>query len=389
MKKYILHILIIISFVVSLNAYSWEGFIDAGVDITGPSDELSLENTDALSLSFIAPLGDNKTTIFSTKGSYEFGYSKSLSESTDAEITHLVDLELLKFSIPLQTTDNSSMGLDIGRFFISDLTGIILSQASDGVKLGYASTSMNLSAYVGFTGLLNAHTVSINAAPNEKILSDAYTFAAPFILVNVSTQFPQLFANQDLVAEIFVALDVGNGDVADNRLYTTAALTGPFVNDKFFYVFSTSLGLVQDTQEEWAATNLTTFELSTFLPFASSLLSWKTVFASASENANFQTFTVNTATLDDSLEYAGHVKTGIVSTFRPIDSLLFLIEPNVLLNVMDEQKDKGYAGFQWLASSRWNATSDLQLVFSAGQFLSAEEGIDPNLKAEVKLSFAF
>ncbi len=395
MKKIILPIVLIIAVILQLPATTWEGAIDASINISGDMNDLNLEQIDRASFSLQSPIkGENPMSI-SAKAFYEFTYSTSINDTKQSEINNMIDLELLSFNLSVPLEDASLFSLDVGRFSTSDLTTMIFSQPSDGVRAIYENDAMKLTSQIGFTGFLNAHSVSMNVAQTSPTLSstapqflesllELYTPAAPFVIINTKLQLPQLFANQNFYAGIFAGIDML---YSDHRLYTTVGLNG-LLNDTMFYTLTSTLGLAQSQANEMEVSNLTSFELSTFLPLGYSLLSWKTTFATGGNNAEFKTFTANTATLDDSMEYAGNIKTGLVMTLRPIDNLLLYLEPNVLFDVMNDPQP-GYKGGQWLFATKYGLASDLQLLASVGQFFPASATEETYLTGELKLAFVF
>ncbi len=387
MKKIILFSILFLIITAPVIAFSWAGNIEANVELTGPLDTLDIEHSDALTFSFHAPINAEVPMSISGEGYYEFSLSTKLDGSEELAFAHLIDLPSLKYNVQIPYGDSAFFLVDAGRFDTSDITGLILDQPVDGARLLFENQGLQLSSLIGFTGLLNAHSITMNVAPNETILSDAYTLAAPFLLANISLQLPQLFANQNVYGEILSAIDVGAKENPDNRIYATAALNGP-ISDNIYYTVSSTMGLAQG-KEKWAVSNISSLEFSSFFSFASSLLSWKTVFATGGAENSFTTFTSNSANISQTLEYAGHVKTGLVGTMRPISNLLLFLEPNVLFNVMNESAEKGYSGFQWLCATRWDIFADLTLIASAGQFLPAAKEEESYLEASVKLALTF
>lgn len=382
MKRFIFLFLTLLTF--PLSAFDWGGFFDNNTAYKGELnninfDNMSLEQTDRLTLWFRARF--NPFTYLTAEGFYEFGYS-----SRTKSLSHKIDLSLLKFN---RIISNTTM-FNIGRYGIRDLSGIIISQPSDGIEVIHSTDSFSLGAYIGFTGLLNNMTVDINGGTNRKTLSPVYTLAPPFILAGVTMQLPYLFGQQSVAADFYAAIDVDSGEDKTHRMYMTALLNG-LIGDSLFYIFSTSLGLTKATNNKWQVSNLTALEISTYLPFFSSMLSWKTMFATGPQgnNEGFQTFTVATANMDETLNYAGNIKTGIVGTLRPIDSLLLFTSVDVFFNVMDDTAKKGYVGIQWMFSTCWQIVSDVQLAFSAGQFSSAESGTDSYMLANLKVLISF
>lgn len=260
-------------------------------------------------------------------------------------------------------------------------------QPSDGAEIIFTNDLFSLGAYVGFTGLLNSNSVSINGKEMEKRHS-LYTEAPPFVLASVTAQFPYLFGQQSLSTNFYAAIDV-HPENKKHHMYATALLNGP-IGNSLFYILSTSLGLTKSDNKDWQFSNLSSLEISTYLPL-SSMISWKTVFATGDTGmtSEFETFTVSSANMDESLNYAGNIKTGIVATMRPVNSILLFAGADVFLNVMNDNMEKGYAGTQWTFSTRWQIVSDVQLSISAGQFFSAKTDIEPYMMANLKLLVSF
>ncbi len=381
MKKIILILLIVMSFVVPLSAFTWSGVVDSKVAFSGAIDNLAVDETNRLTMSFYAPFKTSVPMSLTGDCFYEFGFNKPLSDG-DGSISHKLDIGTLNYNVKF-----NSVTVDFGRFPVVDVTGFVLAMPIDGAKVSFANDFVTISSYIGFTGLLNSKSVNINAAENTMGQSIVYSLASPFVVANVNLYMPQLFAGQDLFTEVVATIDVAGTDTPNNRVYATMAMAGA-INSSLMYLFSSSLAIVQNSTE-WNPSNITSFELTGFLPFASSMLSWKTVFATGGEKNAFVPLTTSAGNMDGSVPYSGHIKTGLVSTFLPVDGLLFLLEPDVFFNVMNNDTDKGYAGFQWMTSVKYSVTSDFNFVASVGQFYPAAKGAKSYLNANLGLSFMF
>jgi len=364
-----------------LSAFNWGGFLDNASAYEGGLSDMGFEQTNRFTLWFRAPF--NESMYLTAETFYEFDYI-----GTSKTISHKVDLNLLKLRIALPMGDFSSAIFNAGRYSIRDITGLIISQPSDGVEFVYTNDIFSLGAYIGFTGLLNNLTVDINSDANTLETSSVYALAPPFILASITAQFPFLFAQQSLSTDFYAALDVSSDKNKNHRMYATAALNGP-ISDSFFYIFSTTLGVIQATDAQWQISNLSIFEISAYLPVFSALLSWKTTFATGGDDAEFQTFTVATANVSETMNYAGNIKTGLIGSMRPISSLLFFAGVDTFFSVMNDDSNKGYAGLQWAFSTRWQIVSDVQLSVSAKQFFPADTAIDSYMSADLKVSFSF
>ena len=379
MKKILLAMMISVSFIVSISAFSWEGIVDVNAAFTGPVDEISLRQTDRLTMSFKTPIKGSVPMSITGTGFYEFGYQKDLTTDADAVISNLLDVSLLKYNAKI-----GDIAIDAGRFSVADVTGLVIAQTLDAAKVTYSASKFNVSAYAGFTGFLNSHTVSMNIAPNLKFDSEIYAFAAPFVVANATLSTPRLFLNQDLFAEVLATIDVGAKENPDNRVYTNIALVGPLASS-LYYSLTSSIAVIQNDSSKWNVSNLTSLEFTTFFPYGSSMLSWKTVFATN----DFKSFSSTSASLTGSVPYSGCVKTGLVGTIRPIDKVLFFFAPDVLFNVMNDSLNKGYVGFQWMFNAKYTATSDLDIMATVGQFIPSVKDEKPYLNASVGLSFKF
>ncbi len=386
MKKIIFTIAIALTLLTPISSLTWQGTLDAAGTFAEQSGTLDFEQANRVTLSLNAPFGLDFPMEINAAAFYEFTYGDTLSDTNPGTTQHLFDIPLLSFAMQIPLEGTSFLALEAGRFAHSDITGLVAVLPTDGIRLVYFDDFITINTSLSFTGLLNAYNVSLNAAPNTHILSDAYSFAAPFVLANAAISFPYLFLDQSIFIEAFTALDVGNS-TPNSRFYSTLALSGELINP-VSYVLSSTLGLTQGIDGTWTPANLSTVELSTFLPFASSLLTWKTTFATGDANP-FTLFTVETANLGDTLEYSGLVKTGLVATVRPVDSLLVFLSGDTFFNMSNPGVEKGYSGAQWLVATRWNLLSDINVIGSVGQFISAEANTSPYLEGEIKLLFYF
>ncbi len=378
MKK-IISILFALCLLLPLFSLDWGGNIFNTSAYKGETSALYFDQTNRATLWLQTPLNTSVPVTFSGDMFYEFGYDANLSEDS-----HILDISTFKFNVVLPVSNtNSKKTLDIGRFMSRDLTGLILAQPLDGVKFNYKSDTYSVIASAGYTGFLNEHSIEMNVVPNEKEASSFYALAAPFVVANATLLLPELFSQQNVFFEVFAAVDMAQ---SDNRMYTSAALNGP-ITPSFYYTLTSTLGLGNKADDSLYISNMSTFELTKFLPY-SSLVSWKTVYATGGD-FSFNAFTIVDANISKSLPYTGYLKTGVLGSIRPITSLLLLANADLFVNTMNDDAETGYAGAQWLFSTRWEAASDLHLFLSAGQFLPADAETDSYFKGEFKFIFNF
>ena len=226
----ILSALIILS---PLSAFDFGGYFDNNSKISAPfGSDLSFDQANSIALWISSPINEN--FYIKAEGTYKFSYNYPSNN-----ITHIADLDLLKISgtIPLS---KGSIDLAFGRFIYSDLTNTIFSQNCDGVSFKYSTPSLAVSAYAGFTGLLNSNAVTILTETGKFTpKNEIYALNAFYVPVVASVSLPMLFLNQTLAFQASGFVDV-TGDLY-NRVYATVDLSGPLATF-LFYDFSTTFG---------------------------------------------------------------------------------------------------------------------------------------------------
>ncbi len=386
MKKFVL-ILLIMGAIFPLFSATWSATVGADAKLVGEVDNLLFDNKDRFTLRAFVPFGVKAPISITAEAYYELGVLKPLENNMEATLSHLINLSMLQFAAQFSTSESSNINVTLGRFNVYDATTIILSQPIDAVKVMFSGSTYEVSTHVGFTGFLNGHAVTLFGVENKNILSDVYTFAPAFILANVSFRLPYLFDGQHAFSvDVNGAIELSDDTSSSNRFYATLGLQGP-MGESFYYNASTTLNYVFAEQNTIA--NLSILELSYFLPFSNSILSWKTIFATGGAQNTFVPITENLATMDDSIPYGGMLKTGLVGILSPVESLLLYFGADVLVNIMDASKNKGYSGVQWNLSSRWSMLSDVYLMANIGNFFSSESNTDPYIDASVGLSIIF
>lgn len=379
--------LISVLFVLSINVFAF----DFGGLITNNSSlkshgggDFKFDQKNSASTWFRVPFDKSGENYFATEVIYDFE-----SDFDSEQTTNVLDLNLLEVSL-FKDVGSSKIGMNIGRFYFSDITGTILTQNSDGLKLSFHNDWLNISAYGSYTGLLNAHNVDIITTAPKTFYSDGtipleedtelcfsadndkiYDFAKKYALAEFSVGFPYLFAGQSVSLEFLGAF--GLGDDSYNRMYATLALEGPIVQTLFYNVSST-VGFV-DYDGETEISNLSKAGIDYFLKKFS--FGVNAVYASGEQGglSTFEGFTKNTSTYSarDFL-YSGIIKTGVSASFKPFDALLFNLGSDAVFNAAagDEKEDIEYFGFQYSADVRWQVKSDFQLGFAASQFIDKD-----------------
>lgn len=369
--------LVFICTVFPLSAFDWGGFFSADAGIKGPANADLIKKftqSDRLTLWLRTPLPRLKGSYFAAEGFYSFAYSGEKKEAS-----HIIDVSLLKFSIPLNL-GSLRMTVNAGRFGFSDLSGFFFMQNADGAELLVNSNRFSSKVYMGYTGILNAHTtyMSLGGAEHKDYVYDR---APDALLGGVFFSFPHLFAQQTLACEAGFA-----GSFKDMAAFFGTSLNGPLIS-AIFYSASSLFAVSQAN-----VSNISRFEITAYLPYLSSLVAWNTVFATAQAGkiGDFNSFSVTSADVSGSLKYAGNIKTGLTGSIKPHPSLLCTLNGDLFFNVMDTASAKGFSGVQWQTAVRWHVFSDLQFSVSAGQFFAASNKMaEPYTLAVIKLLYSF
>ncbi|MCQ2596234.1 MAG: hypothetical protein MJ181_00165 [Treponema sp.] len=212
----------------ALAAFEWGGLAD---NTTSYANNSALTQQNAVYLWGSIPLSEDGTSYIKAEGMYRFSYN-----SKAGAVTNLIDLDLLKYANSIKM-GNNTLNISAGRFQVSDLSGAIFAQTSDGAYVNYVTPSYNLSAYAGFTGLLNSNAVTMigdSGVDPEKV----YSLADKYIPVSAAVSLPSLFLNQTLSLQAYGIFDCENSEKT-NRMYATAALTGPLAAKVFYNALST------------------------------------------------------------------------------------------------------------------------------------------------------
>ncbi|TFG65134.1 MAG: hypothetical protein E4H36_00880 [Spirochaetales bacterium] len=146
---------------------------------------------DKLSLWFNT--GTQNKTVFSMKGSYTF----SLESYYLFDIDHLN----LKGTYPVSGAKTPrEFSFTLGRYYLSDFTGYVLSHTLDGIQIGVSYPFADISASFGYTGLLMKPNSSIvlSRLDYTDLLDNAILTAPPRLVGQVALTFPNLVLNQTL-----------------------------------------------------------------------------------------------------------------------------------------------------------------------------------------------
>ncbi|MCQ2241585.1 hypothetical protein [Treponema sp.] len=320
---------------------------------------------------FTTPLMHDGVSTFAAEASVEHKMDKQFGDDPNTENKIVLDCTLFKFSTSKKLSRTESLDFSAGRYFYSDLSGIVIAQPNDGAFVKYSSSKVELSAYGGYTGLQNVKNVSILTskgavwAPEKE--KDNYDFTAPYALGSLCVSFPYFFKNQTVSFEGLGAFNVGGpGDLKDDdkRIYGTVSLTGPLSNSLFYTVCGTF-----GTNDFDKIGLLGQLSLNYFSSFKNAMLGLSAVYASGEKDkvGSFVGFTKGTACLSkDEPVYSELFKAGVNCSFMPVDKLILSAGGDVVYKMPENSAE--FYGFQVTGAAMYKMYSDLNLSLSVSQF---------------------
>lgn len=348
-------------------SFDWGGKIYSDTSFIGKNNEaLKLKETDNANLWLSVPLSKDNSKYFSAEALYQFKYDDSLPSD---KMVNTIDLNLFKFVARQKLSGGKRFAVSAGRFGVSDLTGKVFAQNSDGVLLQFSTLRFNTSLYGGYTGLLNANTTTIlnNPEGTSWTIGDnaVYRLAPKYIPFGLNLSFPSLFANQTLSLQGWGFIDANDNDY--NRWYGILGLNG-FLASSLSYSAKT---VFQSVNFE-SLSNLS--ELSFFWYLTDTLsMNLGGVYASGKSGniSAFRGFSSCTALLSaKEPEYSSLVKAelGITKTFGQA----VYLNGGTAVAFSLEEENEGYKGIQFQAGGMYKVFNDVQLGANFSQFVGKE-----------------
>lgn len=341
---------------------------------SGKFSEPVLKQKESLSPSIKIPFTQDGTVYFVTEAQVEHTFDatfKSSNNTLDNSIT--LDLPLFKAAAAFDVQNGASVLAAAGRFSVSDLTAVILSQSADGIFASFDSPRFTASAYAGFTGLLNARTVSFTDSAgtdlSDNTSSSPYTLADPYTLIMLSCGMPYLVFNQSLSLETLAVFGPNDGK---SRMYATVGLNGPLAQS-VFYSASTTLGA--KNFEEFS--NLSMLSVEFYPDFLDSRAVFSAEYASGNNGglSAFTAFTKSTATLAaDEPAHSAILKCGASYSLCPQDKVFCQIGSGVIFKVPGNSAE--YSGIQIQGLVKYQPFTDLSISFSIESYLADKKEED-------------
>ncbi len=397
---------------VSLNAVEFNGILsdDSYIKFNGNKyDTQIMEFSESFTGSVKAPLNADGSTYFSAEAIVTDNYDVTTGENNvDGENEVVLDCNLFKFSSLIKMNNTDSLQISLGRFFVSDVTGLVFAQNCDGAFFQYDTPRFAASLYGGYTGLLNVKNISHVSfrtgsvwEPGADDEKDLYDFTAPYIVGGLSLSAPYCFLNQTVTLEGYAFIgSSGPADIDDNskdestRIYGTLSVNGPLSTIVFYNLSGTVLSakLNKDGVDMKTTGILAQGSLNFYPNYKSSSITLSGVYASGKDEKYYMGFTKATACSSASEPIlAGIIKGGIAGSILPIDKMFCSLGCDAVFRIGDENDPDGdtkFYGYQLNAVMNYQLFSDMKLGLSGASFIGKEKD-DCSTKITVSLALSF
>lgn len=382
MMKFIKKIGILSLFLIcsSLFAFDFGGLLSNKTSLETYEKKFNFNQENSISLWARQNFNKSGENYFATEVFYNFD-----ANFEDKNYSSIIDFSLLKFAYE-KDVRFGKINFNVGRFYFSDLTDLIFTQNSDGIKAEFQNNYFTTSVYASYTGLLNSLSTEIITSPatsflnteNTLFIEDSskafvsnsknfYNFAEKYVIGGILFSLPNIFANQTISIEYLGAFKVEKEKF--NRMYANIKFEGP-IYQSLFYNFSSSFGF-SNYQDENSFSVLSKANLTYYLKNAS--LGLNGIYASGKNGvlSSFSGFTKKASTYSlKNFLYSGIIKTGINATYKPISALILFGDCDVIFDATSSTVK--YYAFQYSVGTLWQVKSDFQLGLTGCQFFDKE-----------------
>lgn len=387
MKKKIFALILMLN-TVFLFAFEGGGLIKTGIgfdiakpNVKGVKEIVMLRHYDGISLWAKQNMDKEGNFNFNIQASYLFNLGKWLKPiNTKASLDHILDLDLLKFSF-LLPSQNGSLLLEFGRYGLTDITGIIFDQKIDGFYASYKRPEVSLLFNLGYTGLLNAYTNTINAFNTAKY-TKLYRLSPPFFQLTGLAQIPLGKQKHMLSFELDSFIETKTKGATKN--YFTIQANGPIAPGLFF-LLSTSGALLSNSNKVQAGIALNG-ELNYYFAKYDARIGGKTQWFSGGK-IPFEPFTVKSASQTSFISYSNLWKTSLALSIKPVSSLFLATDFGVFCSGLKKSGQKLYQGLEWNASFGYTLFTDIFLGFNTGLFVDNKANIQSRIDFRGMISF--
>ncbi len=337
------------------------------------------------------PFNNANTTSLAFEGSI---YASRPAETGDYE--YYLDVDLLRFSTTVRNDDSGMILLDIGRFPVSDSTGIILNQGMDGFILEAVSGFGNLSFFAGYTGLLNARqeeTLMTADDAADSATDDVYAIGARRIVGKMVFHIPELIGSSDLLFQALGQYDMrdhldSSPEEVMHTVYGTVMLTGPINPTLFYTVSGTFQTGVLDSDDTYSLHSILAVGRLDYDPLPATQIYTEILYTSGEDDffSHFQPVTFQDAGTLYTGGFSNIIKGTAGVNYNSMD--MFNLDASVAVFLYPQEVD-GFDGLYTAtevnAGATFRATSDLRMRGSGALLFPKDE--DMTYQAELKVVF--
>lgn len=312
------------------------------------------------------------------------------------EFEYYVDVDLLRFSTTIRNDDSGRILLDIGRFPVSDSTGIILNQGMDGFSMEMVRDFGNLSFFAGYTGLLNARqeetlmTVDDSA---DSATDDIYAIGARRVVGKAVLHIPEIFGSSDLLIQTmgqYDARDHIDSDAAEimHTVYGTVMLTGPLNPTLFYTVSGTFQSGILDSDDTYSLHSILAVGRLDYYPVPATQVYTEILYTSGEDSffSHFQPITSQDAGTLYAGGYSNIIRGTAGVSYNSMDMLNLDGSIAVFLYPQEVDGFDGlYTATEINVGATFRATSDLRMRGSGALLFPKDE--DMTYQAELKVIF--
>lgn len=419
---------------VSLSSFAIDfgGSIDNSTSVTYTFKDADayLFQKDRIALWLVSEL--TPSLKLSIQGSFTYTY-----ENPRPEFPYLPDLDFLTLqgSFPLEKQRTSLLSYTVGRFGLTDFSGLVLSDGIDGFKIDWNTWLANTSLAVGYSGLQFDQSSTINISWAD--FNNNELFAPPRMIGLLAAEFPEVFLKQSLFAAFLIQQDfrpkneilsegpgievTGQGGRLSTQ-YLGVGLNGRIMPALYYQAFAyvgtgKSLSYIDsEYQYAWILSTLVGTAVRYFNEEAMfTKAELRLLFASGDADFNqsviegnregLATVFVPISSKDLALVFSPRLANLVLLeasySVKPLDFLQTLVKGIVFLRPtagpisdLRVDGDSFYLGSEIDAIVRFRPFSDLGLALSCGLFFPGQEAFtsserDPEFEGRLEISFSF
>lgn len=379
MKRILISIISAIALLAPLSAFEWGGLFDNNTKVisagAGDSNSIMFSQSNGIYLWNSLNLTKSGNVYLKAEMNYQYTFN-----APGNSFSQIADLDLLKIAGSFDS-GNAKLNFSAGRFIFTDHSGAVFTQNCDGAFVEYAAPKFEISAYAGYTGLLNSNAVTILDSEGNAFTpaNDIYALSASYVPVCFSVSLPSLFMNQTVSLQADGFFDLGSSK--SNRMYAEAGISGPLAASVFYNVV-TDFGTVNFKN----LSNYTKLSVSAF-PVEGLYITGAFEYASGNNGplSAFRGF--SSRTVCESYQTSGVIVPSISVNYAPLKNLLIGADIKSVFTCPEDKVDA--AGLSGSLNCIYNVLSDVNLTLNVSGFKGYTDSSLDNLTATLKVAVSF